>query len=151
MDLDKAQIKETTELSNMVIDEAVDNIDKSEKVSVQFARLTANVHANSEVIDAILHLIRFGTNRQHFSPYQLGQSLPNEETEKANIFHTKFNQPILFIPDNTYILPRKEAMQYKKKFGTYKETYREGPMFFKSEEEYQRALDTKEFVIILED
>ena len=151
MKLNDKDIKETMELSELAIELEVEKIAKGKKVDVKFAKMASNMHATQEVVEAVLYSIRFGQSRQNFSPYQLGQSLPNEESEKAAIFQEKFSQPILFIPGDTYKLPKSEALKYKERFGTYQETYKEGPMFFKTEEEYQRALDTRDFVTILED
>jgi len=149
--LNDIKIEETRDLSDMTIDDEVNKVPKKDKlVGVKFSRLCSNFHCTKDVVDSILYLIRFGESRQHFSPYQLGQSLPNEEAEKAAIFNEKFGQPILFTPGDIYQLPESEALNYKEKLGTFKTTYKEGPMFFKTEEEYERALDTKDFVTILE-
>ena len=149
MKLDEKRLQENLRIAEEKIDKEVKLLSKQPKVFVNFNKIVSNVHATKEVIEAMLYKIRFGEARQINSPYQIGQSLPNEEMELSAMFYSCFEQPMIFYPKESYTIPKDEAKEYRKNLGTYKTTYKEGPMFFTNEEDYQRALDTKHYVEIL--
>lgn len=148
MKLDNEMMSELQVRAEKILADEKAKIGKDKKVTVKFNKLVGNMHATKDVLDSLTHMIRFSDSRKFTSSYLLGYSLPNEENEKAAMFLREFGQNIIFYPDQSYTIPLSEAKKYQKMLGTYKEIYKDGPMFFQTQEDYSRSLDVKQYVEI---
>ena len=147
--IDRNFMEELVSKAENVFSEEIAKIGKDKKVKCTFSKVVANLHATSEIIEASTNLIRYSTFRQNQAPMMLGQPLPSEEDERRTLFFGKFGQEMFFYPKKEYVLPMSEVKKYKKMMGKYKKFYKDGPMFFKTKEEYERSYDLIDVVEIV--